>query len=242
MVRQYQKKKARQAQRGRLRSLMLALVSFFSGYLVASFVDLGRIVHWAGATKPENSQLEPVPDLASHHTPKPKLEFYTLLTTNHAVSNSTAPSTPAVNPIAAPVNVTTLVAKSTPAAPSIPTPSLTPHTNDLVLVKKTATIASNKQALVKPVAPKPIIAKTSVVKTGYTIQVAALRTRQDAEKMKAAMLLKGLTVSVNPVMSQGTTWYRVIVGPFVSRVQAEQVQMVLARRDRMNGMIRKMDA
>ncbi len=87
----------------------------------------------------------------------------------------------------------------------------------------------------------PTVKAAPAAKANFTIQVAAFRLESDADQMQASLLLKGFDATVSAVKSQGVTWFRVRVGPFASHEQAVQTQMLLARRERVNGMIRKMD-
>lgn len=225
MAKQYRRRNTVSSGGGLLRALMLVCVSFFSGYLVASYLDIGRVGSWLSSLAPESSRLVPAPQLASH-TQKPKLEFYTLLTANHG-------------PVVAPPRPTPSVAPSTPAV-AVKTESVAQKAvavQRVVPATSTSSPVHQTKPEVKVVAQKTVVAP----KVGYAIQVAALRTQQDAEHMKASLLLRGFQVNVSAIASNGTTWYRVMVGPFASRAQAEETQSVLVRRERMNGMIRTFD-
>lgn len=223
MAKQYRRRNTVSSGGGLLRSLTLVCVSFFTGYLVASYLDIGRVGNWLSSLAPESSQLVPAPQLASH-AQKPKLEFYTLLTANHGP----VPVPPRPTPSAAP-SAPVVVAKAESVA----------HT--AVAVQRVAPASTSQVRQTKPeikaVAPKTVAS----ARVGYAIQVAALRTQQDAERMKASLLLRGFQVNVSAIASNGATWYRVMVGPFASRAQAEETQSVLVRRERMNGMIRTFD-
>lgn len=223
MTKQYRRRNTAASGGGLLRSLMLVGVSFFSGYLVASYLDIGRVGNWLSSFAPESSRLVPTPQFASH-TQKPKLEFYTLLTANHGA----VPAPPRPAPI---------VATNTPPAAA----KIAPATHTTVATQRVSPATILQARATKPEV-KSVAQKAVIAKAGYTIQVAALRTQHDAERMKASLLLRGFRVNVNPVASNGVTWFRVMVGPFASRAQAEETQSVLVHRERMNGMIRKMDA
>ncbi len=237
MVKTYRKKNSMTSGGALLRPLMLVVVSFFSGYMIASFVSLKQVGEWLGSMAPAHSKLVSAPQLAQHdQKAKPKLEFYTLLTTNHnAAAVPLPPSHPAaatsgVN-VSGSINSPNTVIKADPAAhPTVITSSVAQveHTN-------IDTRSINPQAK----APEQKSASTNL---GYSIQVAALRNRQDAERMKATFLMRGLEVNIRPIASNKVIWYRVMVGSYVTRAQAEKMRMILARRDRVNGMIRKMDA
>mgnify|MGYP000497549333 CR=1 FL=1 len=52
----------------------------------------------------------------------------------------------------------------------------------------------------------------------YMVQTGSFRSSVDAEKQKATIAFQGLKAQVKPVQSaQGSTWYRVITGPFKTR-------------------------
>ncbi|HTT11406.1 MAG TPA: SPOR domain-containing protein [Burkholderiaceae bacterium] len=50
--------------------------------------------------------------------------------------------------------------------------------------------------------------------TRYVLQAGAFRTPDDADAMRARLVLLGLDARVSPVDQNGTTWYRVRVGPY----------------------------
>lgn len=224
MATTYRKKNQVSSQSGLLGSVMLIGVSFLSGYLAASFLDIKHLGSWLLSLRPEISQLVSAPQLANH-TQKPKLEFYTLLTANHGAVLPPPPPVAVVAP--APVVAVTQSTHS-------------PNTQQRVAYvnSESTLLAREIKTEVKLAAQNPITTKQQ----GYTIQVAALRSLHDAEHMKASLLLRGFSANVSSVASHGVTWFRVMIGPFASRAQAEKTQSVLARRERMNGMIRKMDA
>lgn len=52
----------------------------------------------------------------------------------------------------------------------------------------------------------------------YSLQAASFKRMVDADQLRAELILLGLDVSVKKTRGEsGTTWYRVIVGPFPSR-------------------------
>jgi cell division protein FtsN len=84
----------------------------------------------------------------------------------------------------------------------------------------------------------PVLRKSD--KESYVIQIASFKSRQDAERMKAMLTLKGFDVSIVSISQQQGNWFRVIVGPFSSQLAAEKVQLALSQSERIKGMIRKM--
>lgn len=64
--------------------------------------------------------------------------------------------------------------------------------------------------------------------TEFLLQVASFRTASDAEQVRAEMLLLNLNAKVESAkVSGGSTWHRVIVGPFESRSQMAKAQSTL---------------
>lgn len=64
--------------------------------------------------------------------------------------------------------------------------------------------------------------------TEFLLQVASFRTASDAEQVRAEMLLLNLNARVESAkVAGGSTWHRVIVGPFGSRSQMAKAQSTL---------------
>ena len=85
-------------------------------------------------------------------------------------------------------------------------------------------------------APKPAAATTSA-KGGYHLQVAALRTRQDADLLAGKLKAKGYPVEVNSSRDDG--WIRVVVGPFSAPEDAKQYKARLSQEG-FDTMLRKL--
>ena len=52
----------------------------------------------------------------------------------------------------------------------------------------------------------------------YLVQTGSFRSSADAEKQKATIAFQGIKARIKPIQSaQGSTWYRVITGPFNTR-------------------------
>ena len=197
------------------RQLLLIFVCFLSGYVSASLADLASVTDWIKAhlLSPQTTTNKAKPAAIHAQLPKPKLEFYTLLTKDHQTpveptkvtgkpltSNASSPSTTTKrHPISAPITSTTVLTK----------PSLEP--------------AKNK-------------------KGSYFVQVAAFKNKKDAEKMRASWVLKGFLVTISVVHQNSTDWFRVNLGPFSSHPEAKKAQSSVARREHIIGMIREMDA
>ena len=122
-----------------------------------------------------------------------------LLTTLGAPTGGSA--APAVNPApVAPANkpaaasATTPATGSTAAPPSVPAPA--------AAARSTAPSTSNGSAA------------NAGNQTTYYLQAGAFRAESDAQAMQARILMLGMQSSIQPVQSNGTTLYRVRVGPF----------------------------
>lgn len=92
-----------------------------------------------------------------------------------------------------------------------------------------------------PPTPQPTETRPAaeIMREHYAVQLAAFAKQSDAEQMKAVLALKGFTVNVVAVEQNRVTWYRVILGPFASKNEAQAAQQAIAKREKINGMIRK---
>jgi cell division septation protein DedD len=76
-------------------------------------------------------------------------------------------------------------------------------------------------------APRPGIAEAEAAvpsARGYTVQFAAAGSEREARAaIRRIKLAPGLTPRIVPTMRNGKTLYRVVVGPFASRAQADRV-------------------
>lgn len=218
MAGSYRKKSASRQGGNLLGQLLLVLVVFIAGYLSASLYDLARVTNWVGAHVLANNSAALIVNSGAQQAalPKPKFEFYTLLANER-------------------------VAGAAPDAPSLPTAVL--PAKALPLHAPLAPVAA--VALTNP-APVVTTAKMAAPITNsrdaYTVQVGSFKRRQEAERMKATLAMKGFDVQIASISQQNVNWYRVIIGPFASRMQAQQAQVAFARREHITGMIRKMDA
>ena len=229
----------RRNSRGFFRQMGLLCVSFMCGYLTASFYDYTHLSAWVGthllATQPVVVAGKLTAQEAS--LPKPKFEFYTLLTQD-SHGGVTVLSEPAAN---------TTPANATPSAPVIA--SIAPSQPPPPPMDLTVTPSAVRERAVLPVPltaqslARSAVSSSSVAanKDMYWMQVASFRKQQDAERMKASLIIKGFEAHVSAVTQQHTNWYRVVMGPFASKIDAQHAQGILARRERITGMIRRMD-
>lgn len=181
---------------------LLALTAFFCGYLSGNLFNLSELAAWIKTNVASEDKKEAMPKPANVQAklPKPKFEFYTLLTQEESVTPAISHAVPA---------------ESRPSAPK-----------EMTAVKQAA----------------PVKTERKENKENYVVQIASFNKKQDAERMKASLILKGFNVAIVSVKRQNMEWFRVMMGPFPNRIEAEKAQVDVARSERVMGLIRKMDA
>jgi len=65
----------------------------------------------------------------------------------------------------------------------------------------------------------------------YLLQAASFRSASDADALRARLLLLSLPAATDTVALASGRWYRVTVGPFASRVEAQRAVTELRERD-----------
>ena len=217
MAKDYSRKNSVRRHGSVSKQLLLVLVCFLLGYLSASIFDFTSLSSWVNTqvlaqhTIPIAIKTPPEAQL-----PKPKLEFYTLLSSEHINTNA-----PGVDQI---VTVTPS-RQTTPANPSVEKNKIVPSVAINENPIKTASTAANLAN-----------------KGSYLVQIASFKSRQEADRMKATLAIKGFNVNVAVVTQQQMLWYRVVLGPFPSRTEAEQARVSISQHEHITGMIRRMDA
>lgn len=225
MAKSYARNRQARPQRHSSGRFVVALASFLCGYLAATVFDIASLTTWVNKNvfNHNNKSTAPATQVVAQQKPlpKPKFEFYTLL------SKDNSPPVLANRPVAvAPAPAPAQVAANAPQS-SVAMQTAAQQATQAVVVSES-----------RPLAP---ITKLHPVKGSYQIQIASFNRRPDAEHLKASLLMRGFDVSVVPVTQRNMTWFRVIIGPFVSRGEAEKAQSVVARSERMQGMIRKVE-
>lgn len=187
-----------------------------------SIIALGIIIAMAlllkiPATKPASVAIQaPVPE-------PPKTVQDTIAATNQ--TNPTPDESGTVISIVFNNQETTKPADETTGtekpATSIPVPAVPAQT------KPTATASSGTSAAVKPTdkTVKPTTAPTAQPQTPqvrYWIQIASFSTKLKAEDMQRMLAGKSLTSYLISSVVSGKTWYRVRIGPYNSKADAER--------------------
>lgn len=214
MAKDYGRKSNGRQTRNASSQFLLILASFLGGYLTASVFDFSSLSTWVNkqmlATK--NNQTGTV-TAKKTEAPKPKFEFYTLLAKD---SSTLVPVAKIPAPSAAAVQV------------AIQKPTQAPATTTQLPGIETAVTESKNFPTVK-----------STGRENYLLQVASFNKQTDAEHLKASLVLRGYDVTISPISRGQITWFRVIMGPFPSKISAEKAQNVVAQTERMHGMIRR---
>lgn len=267
MTKKIEKKSTRSYQGQGLSALWLCFLMFVFGYLAASWFDVNQLVRWAGdrlasrppAEKVVAQKLEAVKPMREQH---PKLEFYTLLTTDAGLHN---PSTQLASPETTSIDVQyksvqeksgNIASESTSSGPmelavTAPTTESAPKPNPNPFPPQEPAIPSKPATPPRPVLPKPLsdelrhaavpVSTSDRIKAQgrYVIQVASFRSQYEAKKLRDKLAQRGYNANIVSIMQQSTYWYRVMVGPFSSLGQAQQAQSALSYQEHIKGMIRK---
>lgn len=214
----------------------------FTYYAVLLVIGTAAIVFY-------DRYITPLP-LLSTHTPKPvasnaapkstfvepEYQFYTLLPQGNGTREAVATTAAAAKP--------TTVAPVTIAAtkPTTVTPVTTAATKPTTVTPVATATAQNATPVVTltPTAktPAPIIAATpTVVKPPshhYAIQLAAFHNYQDADELKAKLILQGYPTTISNATVNGTIWYRLSIGPYMTTADAKIVQAKLEQTHLVN--------
>ena len=278
----YKRQKHAKQQGGVIRHVIGLFSAFLCGYLVATVFDLPSFVAWVNQQWADAQGVDLQTQVAAAKTtpikptelPKPKFEFYTLLSKDN-VPVAAARDTAAAVAAASQAQATTPAAAQIAAGLSAAANPNVAQSGQLDTAQKPAVANSSSEKLASSTSPnaaahaqsthnpasvpvtesKPVAFSASTNQTAqssgskltgketYMIQVAAVTRRQDAERLRASLTLKGYGVMIiSPTQSQAkVNWFRVVIGPFHSRSDAEKAQLNVARTEHIQGMIRKVD-
>lgn len=157
--------------------------------------------------------------VATKATPKrafvePDYQFYTLLPQGNGTQQTTAATTKPAAVTATPIVATNT--QSTTAA--------------------TTTVPATTTAATKP--PAPVVKATPAVVTPpshhYALQLAAFRRYEDADELKAKLILQGYPTTISSATVNGTVWYRLSIGPYNTTADAKIVQAKLEQTHLVN--------
>jgi cell division protein FtsN len=91
----------------------------------------------------------------------------------------------------------------------------------------TQTQTTQPQKTVEASAPASSSTPNSNSNSNYVVQIATLSKPNDADQLKAQLLLLGFDVNVTPVQKNGQTLQRVWLGPFTNKSDATATQKQL---------------
>lgn len=83
----------------------------------------------------------------------------------------------------------------------------------------------------KAAAAEATVAKAPAAKSTsgrFAVQVAALKSVEDAERIRANLLMQGFSARIEQAEVKGQTWQRLRLGPFASREDAQATKQALA--------------
>lgn len=191
-------------------------------------------------TSPATENTIPPKPSAPKAPPKPRFEFYTLLSKEtvpipHEKKPTADVTTDTLPPEESKPKVTSQeIVQEEPAAAPTGVPSIPVHNAmqnlpaSQTLDTTTATASPGKVAPEKVTSVTPTPASPPQTKQArYVLQVAALQHRSDVERLKAQLSLLGFDVFVEPFKSYGVEWYRVKTGPYASYEAMQKARQVL---------------
>lgn len=260
MARKLEKKSTRSSQGQSFSALWMCFLTFVFGYLAASWMDVNQLETWVGghfknqaAAQTESVKKVAVekPTLVQH----PKLEFYTLLTSDNGAhinastkaateaatvtmqykavpDKTTRPSSPMKTVSAQPAPMELAVTAPAPVSAAMPVPVATINSEPS---------SSGLNKITRALPKLSMSFKEEKSKGRFVIQEGSFRMLTEAQRMRDKLSARGFVVNIVPVTQQATAWYRVMVGPFFSLQQAQQAQVSIANREHITGMIRKID-
>jgi cell division protein FtsN len=76
--------------------------------------------------------------------------------------------------------------------------------------------------------PAPVVVAKGPLTSQFFLQAGSFRRKDDANSLRAQIILLGQSVQVESGTVRDETWYRVLVGPFASREQLGSAQKNLA--------------
>jgi cell division protein FtsN len=219
MARDYGRTRTVHKRKSGSRQFLMVLLAFLIGYLTASFFDFASFSHWVNTQLAKRENQDAAKTNAHPQAAKvnnPKFEFYTLLANKRAT------------------NTQNFHAKAT-TPPPLPPPSQNAKPLTTVALAPQQTAPESVKANIKP-------AEQKLDKESYIIQVGSFKTQDEAERMKVKLIMKGFAVRIVPLTEPRGNWFRVVIGPYANRNEAQRVQTNFAKNERVVGMIRKLDA
>ena len=147
---------------------------------------------------------------------------------NPAVANAAPTHAPTMMP-ATVAPTATMVIKVTPTATAAPKITATPKPTATPTPKITPT------PIVKEKKVEKVEVSQGVTKKGWYAQVAAPKSKQDADAMSFKLRNNGFMTAIESANVNGDTYFRILVGPEDTRSQAERLVDQLKRESYISG-------
>jgi len=193
---------------------VVSVVIFLCGVLVGRGVRAERA---AGSAESNAATIEPAPQPAPAPTATPA---------------GSDPTTAAPPPQVDDLSYFNRLEKQTPAVEELKAPPATPSPS--VPVTHTATTTSKSPSLAAAAMPQATSsqsAPTTAGGDGYAIQVAAMLDQNDADAMARRLSSKGYSAFILPLSETTPPRYRVRVGKFKTKREAEVVAAKLQKEE-----------
>lgn len=155
-----------------------------------------------GEQTAKTSKPEPKPQ--ANEPTRPKYDFYTLLPESEVILPQALEETP----------------------PPTPAPEQKPVTPEEAAKIDAARAEAALKGEVPP--PPPQVIASAPVTTQFFLQAGSFRRREDADALRAQIILLGQNVRVETGKVREETWHRVLVGPYATREQLAGAQKSLA--------------
>ncbi len=203
----------------------LALLGVGAGLVMVLVFLLGVLVGkslWGGrrpaplpvAEAPQGRPETPLPEAPNGR--RPDLSFYDDLRKPDAPSDERPPEAPPPAPVGeTPVPIRTEARAAPTTEPAPPTPA-TP-----------AEAAPKPQPKPRALLPAPV----------FTVQVGSFRDRSSAEDLVRRVAAQGITAQIVPASVGGRTWYRVQVGRFDTRAEADALYRKTLQPNNVQGFV-----
>lgn len=164
------------------------------------------------------------------HTKTPKFDFYTVLPND--TSKAMDKEDDAVNKIEVkkPLTLKSQGISQTLAPPKPEAKKAKPVISDADV---DGNVEPNKTSkpVAKPATKNSLLAQTTEPKKSdsnlpkkYYLYIASFNDSEEADQLKAQLLLLGFDVSIQKTTKQFTNWYRVRLGPYKKLFKAQQIQ------------------
>lgn len=121
---------------------------------------------------------------------------------------------------------------SKPGKPAKPETAVAAETTPKPAPEEKPTFEFYESLTNNKVIPPKAPAKTSTNTAGkasYILQAASFKNPQDADGLKAQLILEGLDTRIEKFNRDGETWHRVLVGPFTDETKMAQAKTILAQ-------------